>query len=284
MTNRGSLKGLSWVACVALLGLPAAAQQADGDVLNPDRAAAKDEAELGAILRVQGVNLGPQAPHATLRVDVEVRNVSNRTITATWGFLTAQYGDRHQSRQVWSEDLLPDTIRAGMPGPQSPPPRTLKAGETLQMVVFLPPGADGSPPASVSAVPSAVVFEDRTELGHPAQIAMTFDRRRKDAGERLQLLEDLRAIRSNSKVVIANQAKAGLLPALQTAVADRLKAAAGGMEGANLMRAAMLHEFEQDLSRGVAPEVVFANLERREQTEQAVRTAEIAQGSRLKPR
>jgi hypothetical protein len=151
-----------------------------------------------------------------------VQNLSGKTITNHWGFVTARYADGNEVNRTWDEDLLEETILTGIPGVKVQSPRTLRNGETRNLTVLMPPGADGSAPIYVSGHPSALIFEDRTALGNVAQIKMTLEFRRVHAEDLLDVVERLHAIRAHPGVLEAVRANADPVKAIRDALSEQV--------------------------------------------------------------
>jgi hypothetical protein len=234
---------------------------AGGNPFVPDPAAEKDQAQLEHSLAVQTISLSPQPRPGGVTVEVEVRNYSGKTITAHWGFVTARYADGKEATQIWNEDLLMATVIAQLPGVTAQSPKTLRAGETRKLVVQMPAGADGSAPVHLSGSTSALLFEDRTALGHPAQIAVTLDSRRSHAEDLRDEFEGLRAVRAHSNVLAAIRENREPVSALRQAVAEQIRKPAAAPGRGDSLRLAALHQLEQAMSiplpKGFPPEAVL---------------------------
>jgi hypothetical protein len=227
----------------------------------------KDRAELDRILVVRAAITGSDRGRGLAGVAVDVQNVSGRTITAHAGSVVAQYADGHEVSRGWSDDVLMDTVLTQVPGLTIRSPRTLRNGETRQLKLLLPTGADGSAPLAVRAQATTVVFEDRTALGSSREIGAVSEARRLHSEDLLDVIGRIQTAQAHPSVLAAIRTQADPMPALRAALSEQINQIGDVPTGRAASRSGMLQQWLKLLQNG-APPVFLDSLVRSNQAVQ----------------
>jgi hypothetical protein len=242
-------------------------------VLNPPSGADKDRDQLDRSLAVQSISQVAQPTPGVLRADVQLTNLSGKTITAHWGSVNVRYADGKEVTQIWNEDLLMDTILTRIPGVTVQGPKTLRNGETRTIVLTLAPGADGSAPVFVSAHSTTLIFEDRTALGDGGQIGTTLEFRRVYAEDMYDVVERLRSVRAHPGVLAAISTNADPMPAVRAALSEQIRKPSRVSADRDAFRLTQLRALEKTLLNPVSLNVLDGMIQR----EQALQSAAAEQ-------
>jgi hypothetical protein len=153
------------------------------------------EIQLDRILRVNRVRVDSAVRSGSVGVDVELQNLSSKTITAYRCSWSASYADGTRNQgSGWGTDLLYGDVVPKMPDAPSGP--QLGPGKTYLGKASVPIGLDGSPPASVAVTITMIVFDDGTALGDPWAAQAIAQVRRAYAKDRADLIAELRDARA----------------------------------------------------------------------------------------
>jgi hypothetical protein len=152
------------------------------------------------------VTTSPATGASGVVVSVDLLNLLAKTVTAFSYSVTGHYADGKEIRTDRGSDILSSTVIKNRAEPGVVGPSTLRSFETFHARLQLPTAADGSMPVLVEAEVTALLFEDRTALGDPAQIQSFLDGRKAE-GQRLALvLADIATSRQDPQVTSAASA------------------------------------------------------------------------------
>ncbi len=157
----------------------------------------------GLVVPAQGIDgvllverLGPGSPTDVapgqqgqyMPIELKVRNVSKKSITAFRATLKLTYPDKSEQELNWlGADLVESIAETRIPNvARVPVNMTLYPGEAFTVPVTIPLGASGAP-AEMKAIVTTVIFEDRTWVGDPKWASAIFQSR-KNRGEWLNSL------------------------------------------------------------------------------------------------
>jgi len=207
-------------------------------------------AALDRTLRVDLITMKSDTGGTVIPVDIEVQNMSAKTITAFTVSVSTRLGDGTEKSRETSVDCLGKIID---PGEHADQPFT--PGSVRHLRGDADRDRDGLAPIYVDGQVTMVIFEDRTAIGDPSAIREALQLRARRSQYFADLLADVRSAQADPAVSGSLQpGEASALPRLRTAIAGMIAhdAKYGDKPGWHEMRGADLKSLDRALMAGKA--------------------------------
>jgi hypothetical protein len=139
--------------------------------------------------------IDPRVTGPLANLEVRLRNVATKEITALTGAYRAVYADgTERVAHGWGEDLVGFAASLRTVVGSAPPGSTLKPGEEITLRLTTPLDTRGNPPVRVSVGITMLLFADRTACGDRRDIDRMLRSRVRSAAELAEALDSGRRL------------------------------------------------------------------------------------------
>lgn len=197
--------GAMVISTVPIAAQTSSTRPAPGSAATSASISSVDHTLMNQALLVREVNLNGPVINGGISVEVQLQNLTQKTIVAFKYSLLVTYDDGTQATTGLTEDDLGSIaeakVTARVPGRTSSDlSGKLSPAGIQKSSTFIKLGTDGARPVTATGTIDMLVYDDNTAIGDEGRIGMIFANRKQRSAEMAATIADLNAILADSEM------------------------------------------------------------------------------------